>query len=438
MKTANAKSISPREDINASDSSYKWSKRILVVDDELSIAQAYCEILSPPRENVVPLRSSRSKGDLSAGSANGKTHFLDSFDVDQAHSYEQALYLFKQALHQGRPYAMGFFDVKLGPGPDGIELVKELQGLDPQLYAVFVTAYNDRSVDSIGQFLGADRVQRWDYMNKPFNSGEIVQKARNFVSLWNLERERTRHEVEMSEVRRKLMDSEKLSAVAAVARGVTHEFGNILMQIMGKAELNRNKDEEKMRQALERILEASQRAAQILERFKDLSGSAAEVHQPKIWLDPAQVALEALDLMEHSLRTHNVKVTWIKTDRVQVKSHPTSLLQVFINLFINAIHAMEGGSGQLDLSIAECREAVDPGAEVVEVRVRDYGPGVDPSLMDTILEPFFTTKGAKGSGLGLAICREIIEIEHGGQFLLHNHPVKGLEVILRIPKEVKS
>ncbi len=407
---------------------YRWSRRILVVDDELSIAQAYKDILCPPQRQVVPLRSSRG-GPSPKAEPREAGQAVERFEVDQAHSYEQALFLFKQALQQGRPYAMGFFDVKLGPGKDGIDLVKELQSMDPDIYAVFVTAYNDRSVDSIGQYLGEDQVSRWDYMNKPFNPGEIVQKARNFVTLWNLQKERSHREVELSEVRRKLMDSEKLSSVAAVARGVTHEFGNILMQIMGKAELNRNKEPEKMAQALERILEASQKAAHILDQFKDLSGSAAEMHQPKIWLEPHQVMIEAMDLMEHSLRTHNVKVTWVKQDKVKIMSHPTSLLQVMINLTINAIHAMEGASGQLDLSLREISE------DWVEIRVRDYGPGVPEHLSEDVLQPFFTTKGAQGTGLGLAICREIVEIEHGGQLTLANHRVKGLEVVIRLPKE---
>jgi signal transduction histidine kinase len=120
-----------------------------------------------------------------------------------------------------------------------------------------------------------------------------------------------------------------------------------------------------------------------------------------------------------------VKICFIKRDRVKANVHSTAILQVLVNLFINAMHAMEG-SGQIDISIVDHEG-------VVELRVRDYGPGVKPELLEKVLEPFFTTKGNKGTGLGLAISREIIEIDHGGEFSLQNHPHKGLEVVMRIP-----
>lgn len=398
---------------------YDWNKRILVVDDEPAIRETYSDILAPPAKKVVSLRSSRV---LSQPPNEVDPGF--EFDVTVCASYEEALQLFRSARDSGRPFAMGFFDVMLGSAKDGYDLVKELHSMDPDLYAVFVTAYNDRSIESINSLLGVKMVDRWDYINKPFTQGEILQKARNFVTLWNLEKEGELKSNQLAEAQNRLLESERSAAVAAVARGVTHEFGNILMQIMGKADLALKKSEPEMRQALERILEASHRANDILDKFKNLS-TAEEFGRRREWVFVHHILDEALDLLEHQFKVANIKVTVIKKDSVKIKADSTSLLQVFINLSINAVHAM-GTSGQIDFSITKD----DPW---VEIRVRDYGPGIKNELLEKVLQPFFTTKGKNGTGLGLAICQEIIEVEHRGRFQIMNHSVKGLEVVIRLP-----
>ncbi len=400
--------------------SYNWNKRILIVDDEPAIRDAYKDILSPTNKKVSRIRSSRNTQSLPPNESDPGFEF----DVTVSESFDQALQIFRQAQNEGRPFAMGFFDVMLGSSRDGYDLVKELHSLDPELYAVFVTAYNDRTIESINSLLGVKMVDRWDYINKPFTAGEILQKARNFVTLWNLEKEGELKSTQLAEAQNRLLESERTAAIAAVARGVTHEFGNLLMQIMGKADLARKKNEPEMRQALERIIETSHRASEILERFKNLS-SSGESSRVKEWVFIHHILDEALDLLEHQFKISNTKITIIKKDPVKIKAFATSLLQVLINLSINAIHAM-GNSGQIDFSITQ----MDPW---VELKVRDYGPGIKTELLEKVLEPFFTTKGKKGTGLGLSICQEIVEVEHHGILKILNHPMKGLEVTVRLP-----
>lgn len=398
-----------------------WNNRILIVEDEREIAKVYTEILSPAPSQVTVLRSSRQKNGAESGPASSGPEFL----LDVVHSAEEAISLVKHQLGKGMHYAMGFFDVLLGSGMDGLEMFREIHKIDPQLFAVFVTAYNDRSVDSIRNLLGNDKAAHWDYLNKPFNNGEILQKARNFVTLWNLHEESQWRREQMADAQKHLYEGERLAAVAAVARGVTHEFGNILLQIVGKADLYRNKPEAEMKKALEKILDAGQRATEILERFKNLSNKP-EQNGPKELKDVNRIIDDAVDLMEHSLETSVTKICRIKSDKAELLCYPTSLLQVFVNLIVNASHAM-GSPGQIDISVIDRDKQVD-------VIVRDYGPGIKPELLEKVMEPFFTTKGRGGSGLGLPICKEIVEIEHGGEFEIRNHGVKGLEAVLHLPK----
>ena len=116
---------------------------------------------------------------------------------------------------------------------------------------------------------------------------------------------------------------------------------------------------------------------------------------------------EALTLLSHELKENQVRVCWIRRKKSLVFGNSTGLMQVFVNLLINSMHAM-GKSGQIDLSIVEI-------ADRIEVRLRDYGPGVDKKILDRLTEPFFTTKGDAGTGLGLAIAKEIVEQEHSGK-----------------------
>ena len=407
---------------------FKPNRRILVVDDEPSIASAYMDILSPKNDKVMPLkRSSRSAGSAAPATplAEAAAVTEDNFAVTVVSSAQQALAAVQHSIQINQPFAMGFFDVLLGPGMDGIELVKKIYDIDPNIYAVFVTAYSDRTVDSIRGLLGEDKSSSWDYLNKPFTHGEILQKARGAISVWNLRAEKALKEDQIGEMQKRLLEHERTSAVATVSRSVTHEFGNVLMQILGRAELGRGKSDVDMRDALEKIYTASQRAADILKRFKRLSNAGVndQSHQHPVQLN--QPLEEAIELLSHQLKVGQIKVCRVKSAKPIVIGDSTALMQVFVNLIINSIHAMPH-SGQIDVSIGEHDG-------MAEVKLRDYGPGVDPKLIDQVTEPFFTTKGANGSGLGLAICKDIVEKEHLGKLMIRNHEVKGFEVTVQIP-----
>lgn len=413
-----AKKVTPQTPSLLTDIS--WNRRILVVDDEKEIANSYAQILAPVAASTAP-RSSRSAAPAPVAPTGNK----ESFEITVCYNAVEALTKVRQALQNNKPFAMGFFDVRLGEGMDGIELVKEIHKLDGRMNAVFVTAYQDRNVDNISQFLGTEMADRWDYLNKPFSEGEILQKARNTVAIWNLRREKEIRDAQMEELHQRVCEGERLSSVAVVSRGVAHEFGNILMQITGQAELHRDDSPEKMQKALDNILSASDVAANILGRFKALGNpSQAKVQKEFILAnDPLD---QALQFMEYQIRQTQTKTCRIKNEKVQIYACSTSLIQVFINITINAIHAM-GNGGQIDYSISNIDN------KWAEIVIRDYGPGIPADIIDRITEPFFTTKGAKGTGLGLAISRDIIEIEHGGELKITNNPHKGAEFVLRLP-----
>lgn len=404
----------------------EFNRRILIVEDEDAVASAYKDILTESTKGIsTERRSSRSQQQVVVPpSEKGETPSAAPFEVTVTRTPEEAIEAVRVSIEIGRPFAVGFFDVMLGGSMDGIELVRRILKMDPQIFAVFVTAYQDRSVDAIQGVLGASSNDRWDYLNKPFSQGEILQKARNTTRLWNLQRQNEIKSQALLIAQEKLLESERTASVAAVARGVGHEFGNILHQIMGRAELSLGKSQEDMGRALDTILLATERAAKILDRFKDLSspvGSDGErtliaLHQP---------IEEALLLVSHQLTKGLITTRVVVDAGLRTSANPTSLVQVFVNLCINALHAMPNG-GRLEITSTSH-------PHFIEIQVRDTGTGIPEELLEKVTEPFFTTKGKAGTGLGLAICREVVEIEHGGEFLVENHPSGGALFRIRLP-----
>ncbi len=111
----------------------------------------------------------------------------------------------------------------------------------------------------------------------------------------------------------------------------------------------------------------------------------------------------------------------------QVRGNASRLGQVFLNLFINAGHAMAGKKD------AELRVTTKDIAGAVEISVSDSGAGMPPEVMKHIFEPFFTTKPVGvGTGLGLSICHSIIE-KHRGQIEVQSTPGAGTTFVIRLP-----
>jgi signal transduction histidine kinase len=403
------------------------NRRILVVDDEPEIVAGIQQILCPATSKVTSTaRSSRAQGGRLA-----RVPGNEEFEVVTVTTSEEALAVMKDSLKTHRPFAMGFFDVVLtNQKMDGIELVKQIFAMDSKMYAVFVTAYQDRSVNSIGSLLGDENRERWDYINKPFGSGEILQKARNVTSLWDLRRLKEWQEERLSELNQTLLQKERHNTAAAVGRNVAHEFGNLLTHIIGNAELALHKNDlESMKYALGIILKAGGTATNVLQRFRKLNDAPSPKMKTKP-IDVSQALVNALELVEFQFRKHFIRVNTFRGKAYMIDGNRHSLVQVFVNIFINSMHAMPDG-GDIQISARE-------DGETVEIMIRDTGPGVPEEILPRLTEPMFSTKGAEGSGLGLSICKEIIEFEHAGELLIRNHSGGGLEVVIRLPLAIEK
>jgi len=401
----------------------EMNRRILIVDDEPAILESYRLILTPSLPRIT-LTSSRSGS--AAAAAPVAVQPTITFEPTLVQSGEEALEQIQYALKDNRPFVGGFFDVKLGGGIDGLETIRRAKALDENLLCVTVTAYQDRSIDEITKIFGEYYSDRWDFISKPFTNPEILQKARNLVSNWERRKREKEHIEQIKSQQQLLIRQERLTAMGTLARGIGHEFSNVLFKIIGRAELAIAKDNPAdMKESLKIIAAAAQRAGVIIRNLQGLvktegTRELCDIHLP---------LKDSLALIEHEAKLADVVVKEEYTHDLAIPTlNRVEIGQVFLNLFINAIQAMEGKKGEL--KVRTFKDYTGIGIEVT-----DTGAGIAPENMAHLFEPLFTTKGEKGSGIGLNVSKKILE-QHGGKISVDSRPNQGttFRVWLPIPK----
>jgi len=155
--------------------------RILVIDDNIEIHKDFQKVLCG---NIDGNKSSAFK--LLAADLLGEEapQQKQTFQLDFANQGQAGLDMVKQALADGLPYAVAFVDVRMPPGIDGINTIKNLWQLDNNLQAVITTAYSDYNWDDITKILGS--TDRLLILKKPFENIEIRQMASALCEKWNL------------------------------------------------------------------------------------------------------------------------------------------------------------------------------------------------------------------------------------------------------------
>ncbi len=228
----------------------------------------------------------------------------------------------------------------------------------------------------------------------------------------------------LESLQKQLVESERHAAIGQVARGVGHEFGNILMRVFGKIDLALlDTKEEGTKAHLTTALNAIDRAKIILQNLKSYSKTSEERCEPFL---VTTVFDQMLTLIHHELKTGNIKVERNFGVVPVITGDPVATGQVFLNLLINAKQAMPQG-GVLTLNVTAV-----PDGKSIEVEVRDSGVGISPEVLPKIFETAFSTKGDQGSGLGLSISKSIVE-KQGGEISVHSVVGEGATFKIRFP-----
>ncbi len=229
----------------------------------------------------------------------------------------------------------------------------------------------------------------------------------------------------LKEGRTLLVRAAKLSIMGQMAAGVIHEVRQPLTAISGLIQLALlNEQSPREKKHLETALGAVERLDAILQRFRSFSRMSQEKMES---LSLKEVVAQIYTLMEHQLKRKGIQCTVHAEEGLPpVLGDQQGLHQVFSNLIINAMHAMEGKKqGERTLEI----RLFSSGGKVL-VMIKDTGCGMSAEVMERMFDPFFTTKDhEKGTGLGLAIVESILD-KHGAMIGVESSVDVGTTITL--------
>lgn len=257
--------------------------------------------------------------------------------------------------------------------------------------------------------------------------------------LWSLEHENGRDPLvrgvttditEQKQAELQQLHLMRLRSLGEIASGVAHNFNNLLMGILGNAELLQSSlqhDPELQRRA-EVIAQLAHDASAIVKRMQGFYKLQPPTRRERVRL---RVLLE--DVIEstrpvwHDLagrRGAEIQVNLVAEAEPVVEANRSELLEVFTNLIMNACDAMPHG-GTITLTLRE-----QEGYALIEVA--DTGVGMAPEVREHCFDAFFTTKGEEGSGLGLSVSYQIIA-RHSGQITVWSEVGQGTVFTVRLP-----
>jgi C4-dicarboxylate-specific signal transduction histidine kinase len=268
--------------------------------------------------------------------------------------------------------------------------------------------------------------------------------GRTFRRLRDAEREADRERVEAlqrlaeserlrAQAERNRSEMERLAVVGKLAAGVAHEVNNPLAYVKSnlgflEEELREaSPDVEELRRVLEETRQGVQRIQQIVSDLRRFSRDTAEAEEP---CAVAEAVAEAQRLASVRLRSLGEVVTEVTPALTRVRVSQRHLVQVLVNLLLNAADALEMAEPRRPARVVV---RAHPAPQGVRLEVEDNGPGIPDTVLPRLFEPFFTTKPpGKGTGLGLALCREYVA-RAGGTLTAENRPEGGARFTLHLP-----
>ena len=222
--------------------------------------------------------------------------------------------------------------------------------------------------------------------------------------------------------------AEKMASIGRMAAGLAHEIGTPLNVISGRAELLQAAlpHSESQQKHTSVILDQTERIAGIIQQLLTHARQTAE-HQEDFSLNV--VVRKAVDLLHPELDKKGIAVHLELQDELpEVYGFSDQFHQVVINLMTNAMDAMEGKQGSIQIATSQSDGCA-------QLAVVDTGCGICEEHMSKVFDPFFTTKEfGKGTGLGLTVTSNIVH-SHGGTIEVQNVETGGTRFVVHLPRQ---
>ncbi|MCX7797117.1 MAG: PAS domain S-box protein [Melioribacter sp.] len=229
---------------------------------------------------------------------------------------------------------------------------------------------------------------------------------------------------EYKKLQAQIDQSEKLAVIGQLAAGVAHEIGNPLASISSLVQILQRKSQDPfLTEQLSYIKENIDRISRIVRELVDFSRPPS---YERAMHDITDIVKTALGIVKYDKRVKNVKFeTELKSELPTINVAADQILQVFVNILINALDAING-TGTIKVKTYNDQENI-------YVEITDNGCGMDEKTMEKIFDPFFTTKEVgKGTGLGLSVSYGIIK-QYNGEILVKSKLNEGSTFTVKLP-----
>ncbi len=227
----------------------------------------------------------------------------------------------------------------------------------------------------------------------------------------------------LKEEQKRILMTEKINIMSQIISGIAHEIKNPLTSIKGFVELlSIKKDDPKFIEKFVSVVSReTDRMIKLIESFMKFSKPVSYNFEK---INIKDVILEALEIQQYEISKKKIQVTNL-VENMEIFGSYDLLLQVFVNIILNSIQAIESDG------FIEIRSEVKK--NYVIISIKDNGKGIDQKDIEKVFEPFFTTKD-KGTGLGLPISQRIVS-EHGGHLSISSEKGVGTTVFVYLPLE---
>jgi two-component system sensor histidine kinase HydH len=253
----------------------------------------------------------------------------------------------------------------------------------------------------------------------PLMPGEIGEIATSINDL-------VLHLAEKKKLEEHVQHAERLAAAGEIAASLAHEIRNPLMAIKGFAQLlNETRDQAEVSEYTNIIVKETDRMNRLIEQLLCLARPAS-IPAMAAPVDVTGIVDSALLLIESQARRHRITINRLYCVIPPVIAGSENLKQVFLNIIINAIQAMESG-GSLTVE-TEYR----PEEKMITIRISDNGVGIQPELITKLFDPFFTTK-EQGTGLGLSVAQRFVR-NWGGEITVDSTVGSGSVFTICLPE----
>jgi two-component system NtrC family sensor kinase len=224
-----------------------------------------------------------------------------------------------------------------------------------------------------------------------------------------------------------IIQSERLAAMGQMIGGFAHELNNPLTSILGMAELlQEGPSSEGARKQIVILHQQARRAAEIVQNLQYFARPPAPGHSQ---VNLNELVQRTVQMQAYPLRKSNITVDFLPEPSIPaIVADPNQLMQVFLNLLLNAEQAIRETHEK-----GTIRVRLERKPDAVWIVFQDNGPGISPENLAHIFDPFFTTKRpGRGTGLGLSICKTVLR-EHGGNIEAASAPGGGAVFTITLP-----